>query len=384
METKRWTTNNKWTQEEEGRALSLHQKRLPLREITERINREFGRKRTVKAVSIRMAPSHPSHRARQRLPLLNKTTPKQESQKQSSADFVQRVAEIVTDDKKRPKDYSLDEMANAFISAQQVLDDQSISQNSANVTIPAKVPIGLSFISDVHLGSPATNYQAFFADITRISQDPRLYLGKGGDWCDMFMGSFTDASAAAHQLQPPDIQIGFEDNIVKKLGDSIIAMIGGNHDSMATRKTGISHHDLLRRGDRFAFLPQGGLVNLTVGKITYRILWKHSYRFNSSHNEFNSHHRMAQFLAQCDVRVLEHLHSPGTETVEELEFDQKHTVVNIKTGTYKEEDGYSMSKWKAGRRGPQTIVLYPDRKKIVPFHGAEALEDAQTYMAGLG
>lgn len=302
----------------------------------------------------------------------------------SSERFVTRIAEVVTSNKKRPKDYSLAEMEKTLTSAQRVIRDQSITQYTANVKIAAKVPIGLSFVSDVHLGSPDTNYKAFFADIGRIAADPRMYMGKGGDWCDNFMGSFIDATAPAFQLQPPEIQIGFENGIIEKLGDSIIAMIGGNHDNMAIRKTGVSHHNLLRRGDSFAFLPEGGLINLTVGKITYRILWKHSFRFNSSLNEFNPHHRMAQMLAQCDIRVLEHLHSPGTEIVEELEFDQKHSVVNIKTGTYKEDDAYSMSKWKAGRRGPQTVILFPDRRKIVPFHGADALEDAQAYMRGCG
>ena len=294
------------------------------------------------------------------------------------------MAEIVHENKRKPKDYSIGQIADTFIAAQQVMADQSITQHTANVTIPAKAPIGLSFVSDVHLGSPHTNYKAFFSDIERITQDPRLYVGKGGDWIDNFMGNFRDAEAAAFQLQPPEIQMKFEDSIIKALEKSIVAMIGGNHDKMAGSRTGVSHHRLLRRGDSFAFLPEGGLINLTVGKVTYRILWKHSYRFNSSLNEFNPHHRMGQMLAQADIRVLEHLHSPGVEVVEELEYDQKHTVVNIKTGSYKEADPFSMSRWKAGRRGPETIVLFPDRKKVVPFHGADALEDAQAYMRGLG
>lgn len=363
-----------YSQAEKSRILELYGQNLSSREIAERLNEEFKTNRTAAAVNLQRQTLEGKRSGKRYIKPASGGPPAEQ--------FVSRVAEIVHDDKKKPKDYTLEQMAGAFLSAQQVIEDQSISQHVANVRIPAKVPIGLSFITDVHLGSPATNYGAFFEDIGRIASDPRLYMGKGGDWCDNFMGSFTDASAPAFQLQPPEIQLGFEDNIIKTLGSSIIAMIDGNHDKMPIRKTGISHRALMRRGDSFAYLPEGGLINLTVGEVTYRILWKHSYRYNSSLNEFNPHHRMGQMLAQADIRVLEHLHSPGMETVEELEFDQKHTVVNIKTGTYKEEDNYSMSKWKAGRLGPETVVLFPDRRKIVPFHGADAISDAQIYMAG--
>jgi len=38
--------------------------------------------------------------------------------------------------------------------------------------------------------------------------------------------------------------------------------------------------------------------------------------------------------------------------------------------------------FKSGRRGPQTVILWPDKRKILAMHGADALNDAKTYLRG--
>ena len=58
------------------------------------------------------------------------------------------------------------------------------------------------------------------------------------------------------------------------------------------------------------------------------------------------------------------------------------TEIDIRTGTYKLDDKFSEEFFKTGVRGPETIVLFPDRKKMVPFHGREALADSQRYLDG--
>ena len=63
---------------------------------------------------------------------------------------------------------------------------------------------------------------------------------------------------------------------------------------------------------------------------------------------------------------------------------EKRTVVEIRTGSYKIGDKFSQQFFKEGRPGPQTVVLYPDRRKMVPIHGADALNDARTYLDGVG
>ena len=83
----------------------------------------------------------------------------------------------------------------------------------------------------------------------------------------------------------------------------------------------------------------------------------------------------------ADIVVQEHEHSPGIESLEKGEYDKK-TVVNIRTGAYKINDGFSMDFYKSGRTAPQTIILFPDEKKILAMHGRDAIKDAITYLEG--
>ena len=57
-------------------------------------------------------------------------------------------------------------------------------------------------------------------------------------------------------------------------------------------------------------------------------------------------------------------------------------MVNIRTGSYKIDDSFSMNYFKSGRIAPQTVVLFPNEKKIVPMHGRDAIKDAITYLRG--
>jgi len=299
-----------------------------------------------------------------------------------SGNFINRIAKIVWEDSRDLKEYDFDKIHKALRSAQKVLRDHDISQIEANITIDTKEPIAISFISDVHIGSPYVDYDAFFKDISYIAKDPRLYVGRGGDWTDKFMASFKDKTAPSHQLYPADIQMEFERIITKELESSIIAIVGGNHGSMDKKITGIDTDAMMYKGLKPAYLPGGGLIKLNLREVSYRILWKHNYRFTSAFNKFNSHHRMRELLTACDIVVLEHQHDPGHEIIEQGSYDTKGQVLNIRTGSYKIDDPFSVNKYREGRAGPETVVLYPDKKKLVPFSGKDAISDAIKYLDG--
>jgi aspartate/tyrosine/aromatic aminotransferase len=85
----------------------------------------------------------------------------------------------------------------------------------------------------------------------------------------------------------------------------------------------------------------------------------------------------------ADIYVQEDKHDPAIEQTEEYEWDARNTVLNLRTGSYKKKDAYSMQYFKAGRIGPQAVVLYPDRKHKIAFHGEEAIRDSIVYLNGI-
>ena len=259
----------------------------------------------------------------------------------------------------------------------------SISDRSVACHIDTKEPIALAFVTDVHLGSPHTDYEAFRSDVKAVLADDRVYVMKGGDWSDKFMPTFKDASAPANQVAPPMIQMITEDQVMKALDGRIVAACGGNHDRMDEKKTGMSSEYWIHRDKPFPYMPTGGRIELVVGKTEYRILWTHQYGTGNSrlntHNVFNWIRR--ELDPTCDIYALEHHHDPSLMIREVQDFD-KRTVIEMRTGSYKSDDRYSEQFFKAGRLGPQTIVLWPDQKKMVPFHNASAITDASAQLRG--
>ena len=73
-----------------------------------------------------------------------------------------------------------------------------------------------------------------------------------------------------------------------------------------------------------------------------------------------------------------------TLTSDEVSVDDFKIKVAIDkiSGAYKIDDPFSVDFYKSGRRGPQTIILWPDRRKVLAMHGESAIKDAQVYLNG--
>ena len=336
----------------------------------------------VSAISIEFGKAMSPHAARA---LYRRSQVKQPTPVQTNADYVQDVANVFYEDKRKPDDIPYDEILTRMF--QTVKDDRaklSIRQSIARVRIETDKPIAVAAITDPHIGSPYTDYVSFSSDITTIKDDPRLFMFKGGDWEDKFMGSFRDKGAPAGMLQPPEIQLLTTKKILRALKGKILAVNGGNHNEMDYRLTGISSDYLIHYEEDFPYLPNGGLVILTVGKIEYMILWKHNYRGNSQISPFNAHRWLRMLNRNADIAILEHIHNPAIQMTEKGSdsLGDARTEIDIRTGTYKLDDKFSEQYFKTGVLGPETVVLYPDRKKMVAFHGREALQDSQRYLDG--
>lgn len=296
--------------------------------------------------------------------------------------YLDRLVEVIHENKRPVEELSHMDCLNGFKQAQDFRDNFSIGYRHVKCRIDADAPIAITCISDVHIGSPHTDYDAFANDINFVIGDPRFYLMKGGDWADK-MGNFKDAQARTGQLHPETIQLLAVEKILDALNGRVVAAIGGNHDRMDAKVTGVNSEYFIHRGRAFPYMPTGGLVELTVGKQAYRILWTHQYGAGNSrlnpHNVFRwLRHELA---SDCDIYITEHHHDPSIMVREYEEFS-KRRVVEIRTGSYKVSDPFSQQYYKEGRLGPQVCVLFPDRKKIVPMHGDGALGDAAIYLDG--
>jgi len=284
----------------------------------------------------------------------------------------------------RPEAQTMEACFDVFRSAKGASEKHNISQTTAEITINTDKPIAISIISDAHIGSKFTDYDALEHDLNTVRDTDGLYCLIGGDFYDNFTPGFKDASAVTGQIQDPKTQLLIYETILKEMEPSIIAIGSGNHNSMSTRKTGVDTEYFVIRGIQKPYLPTGGLLKVHIGDQTYGIIWKHQYRFNSALNKFNAHHRMREMLTpDIDVAILEHEHSPGVESIVVGDLGQRRTVVNIRAGSYKIGDPFSRQFFAEGEPGPQTFFLWPDRHKVLAMHGADALNDAVDHLRGI-
>jgi hypothetical protein len=83
---------------------------------------------------------------------------------------------------------------------------------------------------------------------------------------------------------------------------------------------------------------------------------------------------------EFDIGISEHLHEPGLE-VFEYRPGTKIDRVAICCGTYKQRDPYAEGLgYYGGGYGIPTVILFPDRRKILPFY---SLADAITVLDAL-
>jgi len=243
-------------------------------------------------------------------------------------------------------------------------------------------PLILVFMADVHFGSLHVDYARFKQDLELILKTPNCFLVLGGDDVDNYQKNFRNAKAVHSAIFNPQLQRQIWMDILREAGGKIVAKIRGNHNEFSDMASGDDADWYVHKDANYAYIPDGGLIELTVGDQVYKILIHHKPQGNSQKNKTNANKNMLQKkYPMADITVSEDKHDPVMETEFLYDHDAAKQVVHVRCGTYKTDgDDYAYRGWKEGVHGTPTIVLYPGKKKMVPFLSNEAIEDAIAYV----
>jgi len=242
----------------------------------------------------------------------------------------------------------------------------STSQTELHTVIETDKPIALCFTSDWHLGSLATNYEAWLAHINYILETPNLYMASVGDLIEDSK-SFFSLAAVLSQAISPKMQGKVLGKILQELSENkkIVAGWWGNHDQDRDNK--LMGQSLVE--DQFGrtgipYFNGIGELHLTVGEVEYSIVGTHKSRFNSMlniHHGTQALHKMQ--YPNSDIVVSAHTHSPGV--AQEVRYGRE--VLFVKTGSHKRDDTFTKQYFPLGEIGIPTVVLDPHRKEMIPF-----------------
>lgn len=238
-------------------------------------------------------------------------------------------------------------------------------QTVFNVKVNDDLPIMLVWTGDWHLLDAGTDHDRFDADLALWKETPGVYLGIGGDLSNWTSPAVLPRAMPANVL-PSELAAVLVRRKVEEIKAKVLFGVVGNHDAFPGA-TGWHPVDDIYRDCGIPNLGPGGRVFLKVGEVTYQIEARHSFNYNSSLNDTNSHRRLWEQSGKPDMVFTAHLHNP---TLHHRSFDGTDTVW-ARNGTYKRDDSYAKSK-NFVHTQPEPpdqpgVILFPDERRMIPF-----------------
>lgn len=240
-------------------------------------------------------------------------------------------------------------------------------QTKATIRLDEQKPTGIIFWGDWHFGVKGCDYDLFDQDEALITKTDGLYIVGMGDYKD-------NGSALVHQgsTQESIATTDMQDMIVlrkfERTADKHIVTIRGCHDDWDKRNANKDFIQSICDITGAVNLWHGGIINLTVGNIEYRIGARHKYKFESSLNTTNTQRAFTNEYGHCDIVALAHKHFCEIEHTQRMGND----TVYLRSGSYKRYDefGQKLAGY-SGIHGVPMVILSPDKKEMIPFRNLE-------------
>lgn len=261
------------------------------------------------------------------------------------------------------------EASSVITAMQQLGRNASVGQDAATIRIDTDEPIGILFLSDVHIGDWATDYELFERITDEILSIPNLYVALLGDMGAMNI-KMRGVAEVAGNLLPPELQLAFFESWLEEMADRIILSTWDNHAvEREEAGSGISGFKALQ--GRYVPYHNGiGHPDIVVGDELYKLAVSHRFRGRSATNPCagpmkyligEAHDR--EIAAQGDSHVpgiLQFTHGPSTK-------------IAINTGTVQLHSLYARRHFSLTSHAVFPVLeLHPNRHLAVPYWTVEA------------
>jgi hypothetical protein len=291
---------------------------------------------------------------------------------------IEKAAINFLDMRLKDKDYS--SVWSSILDFQEVLEDKSIEQTEAHLNIKTKKWVGIAFVGDLHIGNMACDYKTMLQHRDLIAKTDNLYVALNGDYCDNYLPS-SHAAGMFEALFPPAVQKNLAKDYIESIKDKVLALISGCHDIFSTRASDFDLTEYLAKHSRAVYLGNGGTLYLTVGKVTYKIMMRHKYKYNSAENPTSTVKKMFEKLGGFDLGVVSHNHIAAIEESIKTGLDGSLKRLFIRAGTYKVHDRYGKQQgFEKGMIGAPVAILNPSTREMKGF---QDLQEGISYLSYL-
>lgn len=220
-------------------------------------------------------------------------------------------------------------------------------------------------LSDMHMGAQGVDMEAIRAHLKDLKEYP-VYTAMLGDIGDFF-NPMKHPEGMMGDVINPDDQLGMVRSFFKEYQEKIFCTVQDpSHTDWIRQVAGIEPQRYLVEDLGITALKNGGVLNLKVNNISYKILLFHQIgRYNSSLNLTNAGKRMMDMHQDADLVVSGHLHIGAIEQL--IKQNKKATILQL--GTFKSDgDQYGERKGLVPRPQPFYPTLFFDgRRKNIEF-----------------
>jgi len=272
----------------------------------------------------------------------------------------------------------LNRIQRSLTAAQKTYREVRLGQTSARVLIETDTPITPVFLGDIHYGHIAVDHKRFHQMVERIVDTPGVYT--------IFMSNMIDNAIPAQYPDgmaenpiPPDQQVVVMRKVAQELNEEgkLLAVVRSRcHEGWTWLKTSQDMNDLLYGFEerKFPVMDNGGMINLRVGRQTYKIAIFHTTGpFESNFNPEHSTRQMnrLQLDMKADVVAAGHKHRGAASMNYEGRGIKLRPVVYIRTGTLKGtgdiQDRFGRDIYGTmGEPTGQAVTLWPNERKMQP------------------
>lgn len=242
-------------------------------------------------------------------------------------------------------------------------------------TIDTDRPIGIIFVSCMHLGSRYTTYPEFRRVYEEALETENLYWGSLGDDIEGFLSTFPDVKAIQDQLIDPKNQVACLEALLTPMAETgrLLFGAGSQHGGKwQNRRTGRSDIKDLYVDLHVPYFDGVGYIKFIIGKQTYFIAVAHELPGTSQWNPNQSHAKASKFrFPNAGVVVAGDKHSPAFQWMsaypDEYEMGNRASpnVLLIQAGTMKTgPDPYTIHSFPKGQLGWPIVVLSPLEHRI--------------------
>lgn len=205
----------------------------------------------------------------------------------------------------------------------------------ARILLPTE-PFAIAFLSDLHIGSKGTDYDAIKSDAETVAKTEGMYAVFHGDGIDNWIVPKLSGLQRG-QLIPFDAEMALFRAWLTTLGSKLMVVVAGNHDNWTKKMAGV---DFLKplTPPTAVYHPYQQTFDVDWGDGSLRICVRHKWRGTSIHNPTHGIERASKDI-DADIYVGGHTHI-GT-------LFRNFTVrgrdrVAILTGTYKVQDEFGV------------------------------------------